>query len=108
MTLSRMTRTAAVLILLFFTPAASSTADHYKGLNCTGKGDREYLWLIDRSFDFFHPNPDWQILEAIADPEHEEHKSYLKWSGPFDSEAFDAEAATKAMRKGLPNWREME
>lgn len=49
-----------------------------------------------------------EFLEAIADPKHEEHDSYLQWGGPFDPEAFDAHAATREMRKGLPNWREME
>jgi len=47
-------------------------------------------------------------LQAIADPEHERHEELLGWSGPFDPEAFDAGAATKRMRLGLPNWREME
>lgn len=27
-------------------------------------------------------------LEAIADPEHEEHESMLQWRGPFDPEEF--------------------
>jgi len=27
--------------------------------------------------------------------------------GPFDPEAFDAAKATKRMRRGLPDWREM-
>ncbi len=49
-----------------------------------------------------------EYLEAMADPEDEEHESWMEWRGPFDPEAFDAQAATKAMRKGLPNWREME
>lgn len=31
-----------------------------------------------------------EFLEAIADPKHEEHKSYLEWAGgSFDPEAFD-------------------
>ena len=38
-------------------------------------------------------------LAAIADPEHEEHEEMLEWRGPFDPEAFDAEQATKVMRK---------
>ena len=29
-------------------------------------------------------------------------------AGAVPPGAFDAEAATKEMRKGLPNWREME
>lgn len=44
-------------------------------------------------------------LEAMADPKHEEHESFVEWRGPFDPEAFSAEKATKAMRRGLPNWR---
>ncbi len=49
-----------------------------------------------------------EYVEAMADPEHEEHESFIEWSGPFDPEAFDAQAATKVMRRGFPNWREME
>ena len=49
-----------------------------------------------------------EYLEAMADPEHEEHDSYVEWSGPFDPEAFDAQTATDTMRRGLPNWREEE
>ncbi|HMO86679.1 MAG TPA: plasmid pRiA4b ORF-3 family protein [Lacipirellulaceae bacterium] len=48
-----------------------------------------------------------EFLEAIGDPQHEEHESYREWiGGEFDPEAFSAAEATKAMRKGLPNWRE--
>jgi hypothetical protein len=46
-------------------------------------------------------------LEAMANPKHEEHDSYREWRRPFDPEAFDAQAATSEMRKGLPSWREM-
>jgi len=46
-----------------------------------------------------------EYLEAMADPEHEEHESFMKWRGPFDSEEFDASAATRRMRRGLPDWR---
>ena len=49
-----------------------------------------------------------EYLEAVANPKHEEHKSFMEWRGPFDPEEFDAKAATKEMRKGLPNWREMD
>ena len=38
-------------------------------------------------------------LDAIADPKNEQHEEMLEWRGPFDPEAFDANKATKAMRK---------
>lgn len=48
-----------------------------------------------------------EFLEAIRNPKHEEHESYLEWiGGAFDPEAFSAAEATKAMKKGLPNWRD--
>ena len=51
----------------------------------------------------------YEFLEAIADLSHEEHESFLRWSGgKFDAEAFDPKKATKRMAKGLPDWRTME
>jgi Plasmid pRiA4b ORF-3-like protein len=38
-------------------------------------------------------------LDAVADPQHEEHEQMLEWRGPFDPEAFDANEATKEIRK---------
>jgi hypothetical protein len=48
-----------------------------------------------------------EFLEAIGDPKHEEHDRMLEWAGEFDPEEFDAGKATKAMRRGLPDWRQM-
>lgn len=46
------------------------------------------------------------FLEAITDPKHEEHESFLEWcGGSFSPDEFDPKAATKLMKKGLPNWR---
>lgn len=46
------------------------------------------------------------FLEVIADPQHEEHADMREWvGGKFDAEKFDPKAATKAMKKGLPDWR---
>lgn len=45
-------------------------------------------------------------LWAVSDPEHEEHESFIEWREPTDPEVFDAKAATKMMRKGLPDWRQ--
>jgi pRiA4b ORF-3-like protein/uncharacterized protein DUF6933 len=49
-----------------------------------------------------------EFLVALAAPEHERHDEYMEWSGPFDSEKFDAKKATKRMRRGLPDWRQYE
>jgi hypothetical protein len=47
-----------------------------------------------------------EFVEAMADPGHERHEEFREWiGGKFDAEAFDAKKATKAMRKGLPDWR---
>jgi len=45
-----------------------------------------------------------EFLEALADPDHEQHDEMLDWSGPFDPDAFDAEQASQQMRQGLPAW----
>ncbi|HZZ26921.1 MAG TPA: plasmid pRiA4b ORF-3 family protein [Pirellulales bacterium] len=47
------------------------------------------------------------FLTAIRDPKHEDHQDMLEWiGGRFDPEKFSAAAATKAMHRGLPNWRD--
>lgn len=38
-------------------------------------------------------------LEAIADPQHEEHESMLQWRGPFDPEAFSLAAVNQQLQK---------
>jgi Plasmid pRiA4b ORF-3-like protein len=49
-----------------------------------------------------------EFLAALADPQHERHRECREWVGrSFDPEAFDAAKATKRMRRGLPDWREM-
>jgi hypothetical protein len=46
------------------------------------------------------------FVEAIRNPDDERHEELLEWiGGRFDPEAFDPVKATKAMRKGLPDWR---
>jgi hypothetical protein len=44
-------------------------------------------------------------VKAMVNPKHKRHKEFLEWNGPFDPEKFDAQAATKEMRKGVPDWR---
>ncbi|AMV32063.1 Plasmid pRiA4b ORF-3-like protein [Pirellula sp. SH-Sr6A] len=49
-----------------------------------------------------------ELLEAICSPKHDQHEDMLEWiGGKFDSEDFDPKKATKEMRKGLPDWRNM-
>ncbi len=46
------------------------------------------------------------FLEAIQNKDHEQHEELLEWvGGRFDPEAFDPVKASKAMKKGLPDWR---
>ena len=49
-----------------------------------------------------------EYLEAMASSKHNRHKEFLGWRGPFDPEKFDANAATREMHKGLPDWRKEE
>ena len=42
----------------------------------------------------------YDLLEALADPGHEEHESLLEWvGGGFDPEAFDPEAVDRALKR---------
>jgi len=41
------------------------SADDYQGRYCSGKGDVEFLRLIDNSFEFFHPNPNRQNISML-------------------------------------------
>jgi hypothetical protein len=47
-----------------------------------------------------------EFVEAITDPENEDHDGILEWAGgAFDAEAFDPVKVTKRMKRGLPDWR---
>ena len=48
-----------------------------------------------------------EYLEVLADVNDDRHEEMLRWRGMFDPEKFDAKKATKLMRRGLPNWRNM-
>ena len=55
-------------LALFSSTAAPSEAAEYKGKYCEGKGDVEYLQMIDHSFSYFHPNPDAQNISMVYFP----------------------------------------
>jgi len=50
-----------------------------------------------------HSYPEY--LEAVSNPKHKRHKEFIRWNGFFDPEKFDAPTATKAMQKGVFDWR---
>ena len=41
----------------------------------------------------------YELLEALDDPDHPQHDDMTEWSGPIDPDAFDAEEATRAMKR---------
>jgi hypothetical protein len=41
------------------------------------------------------------FLEAIQDPEHDEHEDMLEWVGEFDAKAFDLDAINAALQYQL-------
>jgi hypothetical protein len=44
-----------------------------------------------------------EFLAAMTDPDHERHEESRAWIGG----RFDPPAATRAMHRGLPDWRQM-
>jgi hypothetical protein len=46
-------------------------------------------------------------LEAMANPNHEQHLEMLKWRGPFNPAGFNPRLATHVMQEGVPDWRKM-
>ena len=47
-----------------------------------------------------------ELIEALGNKDHERHEDMLEWiGGRFDPEAFSPAKATKAMKKGLGDWR---
>lgn len=44
------------------------------------------------------------FVEAITNPDHDQHDKFLEWNGPFDPADFDPAKATRQMKRGLPVW----
>lgn len=62
-------RKVMIIMALFATIAQGAGAAEYKGKYCSGKGDAEYLRLIDRSFEFFHPSPNVPNISMLYYPD---------------------------------------
>jgi hypothetical protein len=50
----------------------------------------------------------YEYLTTLSDPDDKDWEEMSEWRGPYRPEYFNPEAATRDMRKGLPNWRAME
>lgn len=44
------------------------------------------------------------FVEAITNPDHDQHDEFLEWNGSFDPADFDTAKATRRMKRGLPVW----
>ncbi len=49
------------------------------------------------------PDSYQEYLETLSHTDHEQWEEFSKWRGPWRPEHFEAETATKRMRRGLPN-----
>ena len=58
-----------IAMTLLMTIASGAPGAEFAGKYCSGKGDVEYLRLIDRSFEFFHPSPDVPNISMLYKPE---------------------------------------
>jgi len=70
-----------MVIIMALVVGAVSAAE-FKGEYCSGKGDAEYLRLIDESFGYFHPNPNTPNISMLYFPEWDcliEGASWQAW-----------------------------
>ncbi len=72
------------LVLLVFVSSmaigqSSGRLNQYDGRFCSGKGDVDFLRLIDESFAFFHPNPTVPNLTMVYKPEWDTFTEGAGW-----------------------------
>jgi hypothetical protein len=63
-----MTKTILV-VMIAVTLAGNGFSGEYRGRYCEGKGDVQYLQLLDQSLGFFHPNPDTPNISMLYFPD---------------------------------------
>lgn len=68
-----------IIVALFVAAVSSSSGAEYRGRYCAGKGDVEYLRLIDRSFECFHPSPGVPNISMLYYPEWDCLIEGAKW-----------------------------
>ncbi len=49
-----------------------------------------------------------RYLKVLRNSLQKDHQDMLDWRGPFDPDSFDGEKTSKRMRRGLPDWRQMD
>ena len=64
-----MSKSKSLVVVMIMVLAGSAFAGEYKGTYVSGKGDVEYLKLIDQSFGYFHPNPDTPNISMLYYPD---------------------------------------
>ena len=78
-------KTFSVILLILISSLSygqdMAKAGRFNGQFCTGKGDVNFLRLIDESFAFFHPNPNVPNVAMIYEP---------KWDTFLESSGWDA------------------
>ncbi len=72
---------AVILLAMVGILAHASSAGEYKGRYISGRGDTEFLRLIDRSFDYFHPSPDVPNISMLYLPEWDCLIEGASWHG---------------------------
>ena len=78
----RCCRLIVVLGLIFVSAGSTASfSQDYRGKYCDGKGDPGFLRMIDRSFQFFHPNPDTQNLSMLYNSSEDRLKEGAVWPG---------------------------
>jgi len=70
---------ALLVILLLAVTSSLAAAAEFAGSYCRGRGDAQFLDLIDRSFAFFHPNPDSQNISMLYVPDSDALSEGAAW-----------------------------
>ena len=73
----------------------------------TDRNDKNKKTLREGETDFIIIWPDLGLLVLEVKGGEIGYEEFVEWGGDFDSEEFGAAKTTKAMPRGLPNWRDM-
>jgi hypothetical protein len=68
--------------------AVTTAAPHFDGKYCAGSGDVAWLKLIDKSFAFFHANPDVPNMTMLYQPDWDTLCEGANWPGWFTQNSY--------------------